>query len=354
MERFRFCTRCLLFSFAACLLASNSNLIKVPQRPGAAGVFLLMEGGGYTFDLAAARAACLALNVTVASRAQMERAVRLGLQTCKFGWIAEQIAVVPRLTADSKCGNGKTGVVTWSARADRKFGVFCFNASDLEETPDRSTASPQSSTLTALTRTWTPSRPSLRSATESPPPRKPGTRKAPERTPFTSASTLRIQTTHSARVSSTSPTPMPPSAHVPTSISQLVKSEATVVSLVFSTSAHASGFSLSSESAMPQSTGSAKPPLGNVPAALIVLGVIVLLLTAAGVVWYYKLNIFTFRSQEPQKDDIETEMWKQTDSEVDLHSQHEGEDEEDDEEDRKYSSDITLCVNPDFKTNSSE
>lgn len=47
----------------------------------------------------------------------------------RFGWTAEQIAVVPRLTADQKCGKGKTGVVTWAAGTDKKFGVFCFNAS---------------------------------------------------------------------------------------------------------------------------------------------------------------------------------------------------------------------------------
>ncbi len=45
-------------------------------------------------------------------------------------------------------------------------------------------------------------------------------------------------------------------------------------------------------------------------------------------------------------------MWKHADSEVDLRSQHEEEEEE--ELDRKYSSDITLCVNPDMKINSSE
>lgn len=61
-------------------------------------------------------------------------------------------------------------------------------------------------------------------------------------------------------------------------------------------------------------------------------------------------NIFRFWPQGHYKDDIETEMWKR--SEMDLHSIQEGEEEE--ESDRKYSSDITLCVNPDFKTNSPE
>lgn len=54
-----------------------------PQRPGTAGVFLLPEGGKYTFSFSAAAAACLQLNVTIASRAQVERALQHGLETCK-------------------------------------------------------------------------------------------------------------------------------------------------------------------------------------------------------------------------------------------------------------------------------
>lgn len=54
-----------------------------PHSPRTAGVFLLTEGGRYTFTLAAARAACLQLNATIASRAQVERALQRGLETCK-------------------------------------------------------------------------------------------------------------------------------------------------------------------------------------------------------------------------------------------------------------------------------
>lgn len=59
----------------------SAKMSAEPQR--AAGVFMLIEGGGYTFNFTAARAACLFLNVTIATRAQMERAVRRGLETCK-------------------------------------------------------------------------------------------------------------------------------------------------------------------------------------------------------------------------------------------------------------------------------
>ncbi|XP_070829264.1 lymphatic vessel endothelial hyaluronic receptor 1b [Chaetodon trifascialis] len=354
MARYSFFSQFLLSSFAACFLASNP-IKAVPQSYRATGVFMVIEGGKYTFNFTAARAACLLLNVTMATRAQMERAVQHGLQTCKFGWTAEHIAVVPRLTADQKCGNGKTGVVTWAASTDKKFGVFCFNASALEEAPNRSTTSPQSSTfsttLTALTQT-TPA------AITSPPSRQPGTMEAPQQTSVTSAFTLLIKTTHLARIPSTSTT-LRNSTHIPTSVSHLLTSKPTVPSFSISASAHASNSSVSSGSVRPSSVRTRKP-LGDVPTALIILGIILLLLTAAGAVWYYKLNIFTFWPRGQQKDDTETEMWKHTDSEMDLHNQHEGEEGEEEEEeeeedsDRKYSSDITLCVNPDMKTNSSE
>ncbi|KAM7003521.1 lymphatic vessel endothelial hyaluronic receptor 1b [Tautogolabrus adspersus] len=342
MARLLVFTLSLFWFFAAFSLAPDSSLNK------AAGVFLLIEGGVYTFNFTAARDACLFLNVTMATRAQMERAVQHGLETCKFGWITERVAVVPRLTSDEKCGRGKTGVVQWNASEDTKFGVFCFIASD-----DMSTSSPQSftssTTQTAVTPTSTPASPGLTLTTKSPPSRELITTKASGLTSFTPA--VHVNTTRSDRITSIPTSHKPFSTHVPTSPSRLVTSKPTLLSYAFSTSDHASDISSTSESGTKPTIDSVKPSLGDVPTALIILGVIVLLLTAAGVVWYLKLNIFTLWCQTQQKDDIETEMWKHSSCEMDLHSLHDGEEEE---SDRKYSSDITLCVNPDTKTNSSE
>lgn len=49
----------------------------------------------------------------------------------RYGWIAEMIAVVPRLKSDKLCGKGNTGVVSWNAPSHRKFAVFCFNSSGI-------------------------------------------------------------------------------------------------------------------------------------------------------------------------------------------------------------------------------
>ncbi|KAG7222867.1 hypothetical protein INR49_016005 [Caranx melampygus] len=119
----------LLLWFAALSPAAESRLVQVPQSHRPAGVFLLIEGGSYTFNFTSAKDACQFLNVTIATREQMQQALNQGLETCKFGWTAEQVAVIPRLTSDIKCGQGKTGLVPWRAIPGREFGVFCFNAS---------------------------------------------------------------------------------------------------------------------------------------------------------------------------------------------------------------------------------
>ncbi|CAJ1056116.1 lymphatic vessel endothelial hyaluronic receptor 1b%2C partial [Xyrichtys novacula] len=246
----------LFWSFTDLLSASDSHLLRaVHQSHRAAGVFLLIEGGAYTFNFTAARDACLFLNVTMATRDQMERALQRGLETCKFGWIAEQVAVVPRLTGDEKCGQGKTGVVSWAASTARQFGAFCFNSSALWETQNASTPSPQSSTPSnkQTAGTWTPAPPAAESSPTTP---------TSEGTSFTPAP--HANTKPPTRVLSASTTREPPP----------LPSEPSVISLAFTTTAYAS---FTSESVTHPPVSSEDAPLGDVSTALIVLGVIALL-----------------------------------------------------------------------------
>ncbi|XP_071382083.1 uncharacterized protein [Centroberyx affinis] len=210
-----------------------------------------------------ARAACLFLNVTIATKAQMEKALQHGLQTCRFRENSQ---------------NGR--------RRSRNFKVF----------------------------------------------------HCTDRTPVVCLLPGRIKTKRSLFKKVNNKSPEAGSSHL---------------SFYSPTSVHTSASSVSSPSLHTTTNNTAGPVLlqsvGAVPTTLIVLGIILLVLTAAGILWYYRLSIFPLWSRQ-QKDDIETEMWKHTDSEMDLHSCHEGEE----EADRKSSSDVTLCVNPDIKTNSSE
>ncbi|KAG7222868.1 hypothetical protein INR49_016006 [Caranx melampygus] len=135
-------TQFLLLWFAALSPAAESEFIQVPEDNRPAGIFLLIEEGNYTLNFTAAKDACQSLDSTIATREQVQQALNQGLETCKYGWIAEAVAVVPRLKPDKKCGASKTGVVTWSARLDTEFGVFCFDASDSQKTLHTLTAAP--------------------------------------------------------------------------------------------------------------------------------------------------------------------------------------------------------------------
>ncbi|XP_051236344.1 lymphatic vessel endothelial hyaluronic acid receptor 1a [Dicentrarchus labrax] len=97
----------------------------------------------YTFNASDARRLCLALRVNIASKAQVQEALTRGLETCRFGWIDEHFAVIPRRNALFNCGQNKTGLVTWRASVTQKFDVFCFNESDAAtQLKDTTTDSP--------------------------------------------------------------------------------------------------------------------------------------------------------------------------------------------------------------------
>ncbi|XP_029353690.1 lymphatic vessel endothelial hyaluronic acid receptor 1a [Echeneis naucrates] len=84
----------------------------------------------YFFNASEARTLCLTLGVNIASKAQVQEALRRGLETCRFGWIDEHFAVIPRIRSLSNCGQNQKGLVTWRASVKQKFDVFCFNESD--------------------------------------------------------------------------------------------------------------------------------------------------------------------------------------------------------------------------------
>ncbi|KAG7266442.1 hypothetical protein CRUP_005634 [Coryphaenoides rupestris] len=102
---------------------------------------------------------------------------------------------------------------------------------------------------------------------------------------------------------------------------------------------------------------SSKASMGGLAVALIVLGLIVLALSVAAVVsWYCKTPNRWFltlcaRRGGPQQaggagDKGETEMWKHTDSDAELHSPLAAED----KADGKNASEVTLCINSETKT----
>ncbi|XP_077448619.1 lymphatic vessel endothelial hyaluronic acid receptor 1a [Stigmatopora argus] len=87
----------------------------------------------YGFNITEARDLCTKLGLNLASKDQVTEALNRGLETCRFGWIDEHYAVIPRIQALLNCGQNKVGLLPWRAPLDKKFDVFCFNQSDYTE-----------------------------------------------------------------------------------------------------------------------------------------------------------------------------------------------------------------------------
>ncbi|NXF01714.1 LYVE1 protein, partial [Smithornis capensis] len=99
--------------------------------------------------------ACNQLNLQLASKDQVENALKNGFETCSFGWVKDGFVVIPRITSNKRCGQGKTGLVRWNAGQLQTFQVYCFNSSAVEinsyELDPTTTTFPSSSASTDLT-----------------------------------------------------------------------------------------------------------------------------------------------------------------------------------------------------------
>ncbi|KAK1785316.1 hypothetical protein P4O66_018233 [Electrophorus voltai] len=99
-----------------------------PENGSISGVFIAMpKNKKYSFNATIAREVCESLSAHIATRAEVQLANHNGLQTCRYGWVKEQIAVIPRTEKNEKCGQNKVGVITWAASPSTSFDVFCFS-----------------------------------------------------------------------------------------------------------------------------------------------------------------------------------------------------------------------------------
>ncbi|TSK38518.1 Lymphatic vessel endothelial hyaluronic acid receptor 1 [Bagarius yarrelli] len=129
--RSRVCSAlCSLLSLVLCTVSLDLNQIQVyPENGGTSGVFIVrLRNQPYSFNATTAVGVCTSLGVNIASRAQVETAQRNGLQTCRYGWVEENIAVIPRTEGNPNCGQNKVGIMTWVTSPERLFDVFCYNS----------------------------------------------------------------------------------------------------------------------------------------------------------------------------------------------------------------------------------
>ncbi|KAG7230445.1 hypothetical protein INR49_024554 [Caranx melampygus] len=133
-----------LLLITAVISGQNIDTTNIRANQSVAGVFQVsslnnLNEPQYAFNASEARRLCLSLGVNIASKAQVQEANRRGFETCRFGWIDEHFAVIPRIKALSNCGQSRTGLVPWRAPVTNKFDVFCFNESGItqKQTPPR-------------------------------------------------------------------------------------------------------------------------------------------------------------------------------------------------------------------------
>ncbi|XP_036440501.1 lymphatic vessel endothelial hyaluronic receptor 1b [Colossoma macropomum] len=307
-----------LLCLVLCTVSLDPSQIQVyPETGGISGVFMArLKNKKYSFNATAAAEVCSSLGVRIATRAEVEMAQSKGLQTCRFGWVKEQIAVIPRIEGNEKCGQKKVGVIAWAASTSAVFEVFCFN----------STGQSEATTLTT---------PRITTPVGSSPQAKATSSSLIQSTLFNKnflSPSTSISSSFSTSVSSTffhstvssaairSPHSVSPSIALQplsTSTSSTSSSAATFSSTILSTDP----FTYSSSLNTPTSNQTEQPPqppprasFGEVPMACVITAVMLVLMAAAGAVWYFKIK--RAHRLPPwvrirHKDAVE--MWKHTD-----------------------------------------
>uniref|UniRef100_A0A8C0YD12 Lymphatic vessel endothelial hyaluronic receptor 1b n=1 Tax=Cyprinus carpio carpio TaxID=630221 RepID=A0A8C0YD12_CYPCA len=138
------CLPLFLFTSTFCV---DVSLIQVPANDGISGVLLVQtKNNVYSFNATTAREACEAIKMRIAKKAEVETANNNGFQTCRFGWVEEQIAVIPRIERSEKCGKNKLGISVWRADISKMFDVYCFKPAGPDGSFETTSNRPQSST----------------------------------------------------------------------------------------------------------------------------------------------------------------------------------------------------------------
>ncbi|XP_023384437.1 CD44 antigen isoform X10 [Pteropus vampyrus] len=92
-----------------------------------AGVFHVEKNGRYSISRTEAADLCKAFNCTLPTMAQMEKALSVGFETCRYGFIEGHV-VIPRINPNSICAANNTGVYILTSNTSQ-YDTYCFNAS---------------------------------------------------------------------------------------------------------------------------------------------------------------------------------------------------------------------------------
>ncbi|XP_051953834.1 lymphatic vessel endothelial hyaluronic receptor 1b [Xyrauchen texanus] len=308
---------CPLFFLFNCIFCLDVSQIKVPEN-GVSGVFLVKtETNIYSFNATTATEACKAIHMRIATKAEVETANKNGFQTCRFGWVEEQIAVIPRTEKSEKCGKNSLGISVWRADISKMFDVYCFKS----EGPDAQFETTTSGRPETTTEGGGTQLNNYSIKTTHPSSIQPTTSPATSLHPYTStpsisfavntSSTTLITPSLSSLSGSSQATPSPQSL---SSLRTLTKSSTSYPSLTSHSSTHSILQLTSTKTHQPLLSPTPAPNRPSIT-ALVILSVILLLLVAAlGAGCYLKIKRgqrFPSWTRMRPKQIIETEMWRQ-------------------------------------------
>ncbi|CAK6449509.1 unnamed protein product [Pipistrellus nathusii] len=96
-----------------------------------AGVFHVEKNGRYSISRTEAADLCKAFNSTLPTMAQMEKALSVGFETCRYGFIEGHV-VIPRIQPNAICAANNTGVYILTFNTSQ-YDTYCYNASAPEK-----------------------------------------------------------------------------------------------------------------------------------------------------------------------------------------------------------------------------
>uniref|UniRef100_A0A8C0SUS7 CD44 antigen n=1 Tax=Canis lupus familiaris TaxID=9615 RepID=A0A8C0SUS7_CANLF len=114
-------------AWGLCLLRLSLAQIDLNITCRYAGVFHVEKNGRYSISRTEAADLCKAFNSTLPTVAQMERALSVGFETCRYGFIEGHV-VIPRIQPNAICAANHTGVYILISNTSQ-YDTYCFNAS---------------------------------------------------------------------------------------------------------------------------------------------------------------------------------------------------------------------------------
>ncbi|XP_068116913.1 CD44 antigen isoform X2 [Hyperolius riggenbachi] len=119
------------FGLLCCWISSSQANYVVSCR--FLGVFHVEKGNRYNLTSEEAEKTCAELDTAIATKDQVEEARQVGFEICRYGWVANNMVIIPRIKENPICAANFVGIYVLQSNLTSAFDVFCYNASDASE-----------------------------------------------------------------------------------------------------------------------------------------------------------------------------------------------------------------------------